>query len=67
MSLYKYIGRTLCMIYIDGKGNISRRRVIVKRIGGQFLYAYCLDRRAPRTFRMENILFAMPVTNRHVG
>jgi predicted DNA-binding transcriptional regulator YafY len=50
------IGRTAEMIYMDGKGRLTGRRIVVKAVKDGYIQAYCLDRRAPRVFRISRIL-----------
>lgn len=56
MRIERYIGRTVELIYL-GRGNrITQRRIIVHGVSGGIVKAFCLERQAPRIFRLENIL-----------
>lgn len=59
--MLKYMGRTVEIIYLDRRGRFSRRRIRVAAVRGDVVRAYDLDRRAPRVFRIENILAVQPV------
>jgi len=61
----KYIGRRLCIIYLDRNGKFSKREIIVQSVRGDQVRAFCLTTGAPRVFRIENILALEPV--RRVG
>jgi len=61
----KYIGRRLCIIYLDRAGKFSKREIIVQSVRGDQVRAFCLTSGAPRVFRIENILALEPV--RHAG
>lgn len=55
------------IMYIAKDGTITKRRVkIVKMIGEKF-QAYCFTKHAKRTFFIENVLAATPVTNKVRG
>ena len=44
------------IIYVSRRGAITQRTVYVQRVTGSVLIAFCAERKAPRRFRMENIL-----------
>lgn len=53
-------GTALAIEYVDSKGNASRRRISLGAIqvderGRVFLQAYCMERRALRSFRMDRV------------
>jgi len=52
----KYIGCTINIVYLDRHGQFSQRRIRVSAVGVEKILAYDLDRRAPRVFRVDNIL-----------
>jgi len=52
------------MIYMDGKGKISKRRIRIINIHDQKFVAYCYLRNAKRTFQYENILSFVPIIKR---
>lgn len=60
MPMQKYIGRIVDLIYLDRHGRFSRRRIRVLAVCDGLVRAYDLSRRAPRVFRTENILAALP-------
>lgn len=41
--------------YIDSSGSFTSREVAVNSFDGTYLKAYCLEKRATRTFKLENI------------
>jgi predicted DNA-binding transcriptional regulator YafY len=57
-NLTRYIGRVIRMTYIDGEGRITDRRVRVRTVDAErgMMKAFCLSRRAPRLFKLDNIL-----------
>lgn len=61
MSLKKYIGRTIVIIYMDRKGVITQRTIRINRIESGKALAYDYDKRAPRPFVLDRILAAQPV------
>lgn len=49
------------IIYLGSCGRTTKRVVRPLEIAGDRLKAYCLSRRAPRIFLIDNILAAEPV------
>ncbi|MFD2446362.1 hypothetical protein ACFSO7_20585 [Bacillus sp. CGMCC 1.16607] len=49
-------GRILELIYVDGKGNISQRKIKVLDVNAESFCAYCYTRQQRRTFKLDNIL-----------
>lgn len=60
-TLQKYIGLTVEIIYLGRDNRITQRRIEVLSIQGGIVRAYCLERRAPRTFQINSILALRPV------
>jgi predicted DNA-binding transcriptional regulator YafY len=60
----KYVGRTVEIIYLDRKGNISQRKIEVRSIKCGSVKAFCLEHHAPRIFRIKNILAVVPARKR---
>ncbi|KAA9003970.1 hypothetical protein F4V43_11175 [Paenibacillus spiritus] len=58
----KYIGRTVEVIYMDGSGKLTQRRIEVRGIRGGLVHAVCLVSGSPRTFREDRILACRPVS-----
>lgn len=52
------------LMYLDSKGNISKRRVKVLKIQGDTSQAFCFNRNAKRTFVIENVLSLVPVVHK---
>ena len=52
------------MIYMDSKGNISKRRIKIVKIHDKSFVAFCFLRKAKRTFQYENVLSYVPVIKR---
>lgn len=48
--------RMLAFTYIDANDNVTFREVSVNSFDGRRISAYCLDRRAIRTFTLSNII-----------
>ncbi|MFM1654671.1 WYL domain-containing protein [Brevibacillus sp. B_LB10_24] len=53
------------MIYLDQNGQTTKRTLRPLHVTNHHLKAYCMVRRAPRVFALENILAIEPVVNRH--
>lgn len=47
--------RQIAFDYIDSSGNFTSREVAVNSFDGTYLKAYCLEKEATRTFKLENI------------
>jgi len=58
------IGRRVEIIYQSADGRLSQRVVRVLGVRDGVVRAFCLTTGAPRTFRIENILAALPVVRR---
>lgn len=54
-------GQVLEIMYMDGKGQISKRRVRVFQVGEVSFRAYCYLRKTNRTFTINNVLALVPV------
>ena len=52
------------MIYLNNKGEISKRRVKVVSVSIDSFQAYCFLRSTKRTFKIDNVLAFVPVVNR---
>ncbi|QQE74488.1 WYL domain-containing protein [Brevibacillus composti] len=61
-QLKKYLsaGQIVEVIYQDRYGKISKRPLRLQAIEGPRIKAYCLTRRAPRVFHIDNILAVFP-------
>ena len=64
--LEKWVGRIVTIIYQDGKGGITQRRIAVRGVADGRVRAFDLDKRAPRMFCADRILAVQPVTGRAV-
>jgi len=62
-DLQRYINteQLVEIIYLDRLGQITQRRLKLISIEGNRLKAYCLSRRAVRSFSIQNILAVFPV------
>lgn len=65
-SLQKYVGRTLEIVYIDRKKNITQRKIKVWSVHGNLVKGYCFTKSFPHVFKLENILAVRPVKGRGV-
>ncbi|ANU24447.1 transcriptional regulator [Planococcus donghaensis] len=52
------------MMYIAKDGSISKRRVKILSVAEDSFQAYCFLRHKKRTFKMDNVLSAMPVIHK---
>lgn len=52
------------LMYLDSKGNISKRRVKILKIQGDTFQGFCFKRNAKRTFIIENVLAFVPVIHK---
>lgn len=59
--MQKYIGKTIEIIYLGSDGRITQRQIEVNAVSNGIVKARCLQRNAPRVFRVENILAVQPV------
>ncbi len=59
--MLRFIGQTVEIIYSGNDGSITQRAIEVREIGNNTVKAFCLRWRAPRVFRIENILAVQPV------
>lgn len=51
----------LDMIYITKNGVISKRRIKVLQVKGDYFQASCYLRKSKRTFKIESVLALVPV------
>ncbi|WP_342505852.1 transcriptional regulator [Sporosarcina sp. FSL K6-2383] len=65
-NLLKSVERNqvLDMMYVDGKGKVSKRRIKVLMVGDKSFRAYCHLRSTRRTFTIDNVLALVPVVHR---
>lgn len=61
MSIDKYVGRLVRIVYMDGKQRFSRRMVRIVQIEGGTVRAFDVDKGQPRSFRADRILAVEPV------
>ncbi|WP_153732511.1 transcriptional regulator [Sporosarcina obsidiansis] len=57
-------GETLEVMYMAKDGSISKRRVKVLHMHKESFVAYCFLRKAKRTFIIDNVLAAVPITHK---
>ncbi|WP_342537380.1 transcriptional regulator [Sporosarcina sp. FSL K6-3508] len=57
-------GEVLEMMYLAKDGSISKRKIKVLQVGDNSFRAYCFLRKSKRTFLIENVLAAVPITQR---
>lgn len=53
--------QNLVMIYMDGDGAITKRRIKAINLKGESFVAYCYLRRSTRTFKFDNVLALVTV------
>ncbi len=61
MSMEKYVGLIVDIIYVDRKGRFTQRRITVHSVRGDRIRAYDHTKKALRVFRAEGILAREPV------
>jgi len=64
VAMQKWVGRRVEIIYQSADGRLSQRVVRVLGVRDGVVRAYCMTSGAPRTFRVENILAALPARRR---
>jgi len=62
--MHKYIGRRVEIIYQSADGRLTQRMIRVLDVRDGIVRAFCEASGAPRTFRVENILAALPIRRR---
>jgi predicted DNA-binding transcriptional regulator YafY len=60
MSIAKYIGRRVEIIYQSADGRLTQRTIRVLDVRDGIVRAFCTTSGAPRTFRVDSILACMP-------
>jgi len=65
-QMRKFVGQTVTIIYCGQDGSITQRDIDVRSVGQGTVNAFCLQRRAPRVFRIENILAVQKVVRHAV-
>lgn len=66
MSMEKYVGRTIMIVYMDKKEQFSQRVIRVVRIESGTVFAIDVAKRQPRRFESARILAVRPV-KRHAS
>jgi len=67
VRMHKYIGRRVEIIYQGADGRLSQRVVRVLGVQDGVVRAFCEASGAPRTFRVDGILAALPVVRRRTA
>ncbi|MHA7966638.1 hypothetical protein ACX93W_21225 [Paenibacillus sp. CAU 1782] len=62
MSVEKYRGRRIELIYIDGREHVSQRIVVVFGIRNGTMIAFDTGKNRPRSFRLDRILAISPAS-----
>lgn len=58
--------RTLTIMYVSDNEEITKRTVRVLKINSSTFTAYCYLRKSRRTFKIDNLLAVVPITERAV-
>lgn len=66
VAMHKWVGRRVEIIYQSADGRLSQRVVRVLGVQDGVVRAFCEASGASRTFRVENILAALPARRRSV-
>jgi hypothetical protein len=61
MSIDKYVGRLVRIVYVDGRQRFSQRTVRIVQVEGGTVRAFDIEKRQPRSFRSDRILAVEPV------
>lgn len=64
MPIEKCVGRSVVIIYHDGKGRFTKRRILVQSVSMGKVRAFDFDKRAPRVFDVDRILAVQPEAKR---
>ncbi|TVX97726.1 hypothetical protein [Cohnella terricola] len=64
MSIDKYVGRVVVIVYMDKQQKISKREIRVLRIETGSVFAIDIAKNQPRRFETERILAVQPVYRR---
>lgn len=64
LSNYFNRGQLIEIMYLSKSGEISKRRVQILFIQGHKFSGYCFNKKAKRTFIIDNVLACVPVVNR---
>ncbi|WP_206529901.1 WYL domain-containing protein [Brevibacillus sp. SYP-B805] len=60
-------GERIDIIYLDRRGQVTKRMLRILGLTDSRLKAYCYTRRAPRVFDIANILAVSPAQRRAAG
>lgn len=66
MSMDKYIGRMVVIVYVDKNGSFSQRTIRVLGVRSGTVSAYDTVKRQPRSFELSRIL-AVQLVTRHAS
>jgi predicted DNA-binding transcriptional regulator YafY len=66
MDIEKYVDRVVEIIYQDGNGRITQRKVRIKNLQGTSLIVFDIEKQAPRLLSTDRIL-AYKLVNRYVS
>lgn len=61
ITLERYLGKTIDLIYVDQNEKLTRRRIRPLSVKDGKVLAYCFLRHSRRIFRLDNILSFLPV------
>lgn len=66
MSIDKYVGCTVKIVYVDRRNQITQRNIEVREVRDGYVRAICLKSKGPRIFLVSSIL-AYEVIRRQIG
>lgn len=55
------------MLYMSEQGKITKRRIRIVCMKGDYFKAYCYLRKSNRLFKTNNILALLPIMNKERG
>ncbi len=61
MSIDKYVGCSVIIIYQDGRQQVSQRKIHIKSVKNGTVFAFDALKGMPRRFRLDRILAIQPV------
>ncbi|MDF2814815.1 MAG: hypothetical protein K0Q81_1015 [Paenibacillus sp.] len=64
LNLEQYVGTVAELIYMDREKRITQRHVMIRKCSDKMLEVFCLQRKQPRSLRMDGILAVRTVNGK---
>lgn len=61
MSINKYVGHRVTIIYLDGQQKFSQRLIRIRELKNGIILAFDESREGPRSFKVDRVLAIQPV------